>query len=159
MEGGSSYILTLAEELGPWAWLIGGIVLLALELAIPGSFLVWLGLAALIVGLVSFAVDPSWQAAWIGFAVLALILLVAGRRWFSAQRTRSDRPHLNERGQALIGRRFTLSDPIADGEGRIRIGDTLWRVQGPDLAAGTRIEISRSDGATLIVVPVSDADA
>ena len=66
MEQGGSYILTLAEELGPWAWLIGGIVLLALELAIPGSFLIWLGLAAVVVGLVSFAVDLSWQAAWIG---------------------------------------------------------------------------------------------
>lgn len=155
MDSNSSYILQVVSELGPWAWLIGGIILLALELAMPGSFLVWLGLAALVVGVASFVVDLSWQAAWIGFAALAIVFLLLGRRLFSAERTASDRPHLNERGQALVGRQLTLTEPIVDGEGRVRIGDTLWRVRGPNLTAGTRIEISRADSATLVVVPVT----
>lgn len=159
MNSDSSYIVQLVADLGPWAWLIGGIILLALELAMPGSFLIWLGLAALVVGLASFVVDLSWQVAWIGFAVLAIVFLLVGRRLFSAERTTSDRPHLNERGKALVGRRLTLTEPIVDGEGRVRIADTLWRVRGPDLAAGTRIEISRADSATLIVVPVADAQS
>lgn len=154
MENNGSYIIQFASSLGPWAWLIGGIILLALELAMPGSFLIWLGLAAVVVGIVSLVVDLSWQVAWIGFATLAIVFLLIGRRMFSAERTTSDRPHLNERGQALVGRHFTLTEPIVDGEGRVRIGDTLWRVRGPNLTAGTQIEISQADSATLIVVPV-----
>jgi membrane protein implicated in regulation of membrane protease activity len=157
MDSDNSYIIQLVSDLGPWAWLIGGIILLALELAMPGSFLVWLGLAALVVGMASFVVDLSWQVAWIGFAVLAIVFLLIGRRVFSAERTASDRPHLNERGRALVGRRFTLTEPIVDGEGRVRIGDTLWRVRGPNLAAGTSIEVRSADSATLIVAPVAEA--
>lgn len=159
MENNDSYIVQLASDLGPWAWLIGGIVLLALELAMPGSFLIWLGLAALVVGIASLVVDLSWQVAWIGFAALALVFLLVGRRLFSAERTTSDRPHLNERGQALIGRQFTLTEPIVGGEGRVRIGDTLWRVRGPNLTAGTQIEVSQTDSATLIVIPVAAANS
>ena len=159
MDNNSSYIVQLVSDLGPWAWLIGGIILLALELAMPGSFLIWLGLAALVVGIVSLVVDLSWQVAWIGFAALAIVFLLVGRRLFSAERTTSDRPHLNERGQALVGRRLTLTEPIVDGEGRVRIADTLWRVRGPNLAAGTCIEISKADSATLIVVPVADGQS
>lgn len=157
MENNSSFILQFASDLGPWAWLIGGLILLALELAMPGSFLMWLGLAALVVGGASFIIDLSWQAAWIGFGVLSIVLLVLGRRFFASERTATDRPHLNERGQALVGRQLTLTEPIVDGEGRVRIGDTQWRVRGPNLAAGTRIEISQADSATLIVVPVATA--
>ena len=45
--------------LGTWNWLIFGIILMALELLAPGVFLFWLGLAALLVGLLSFAFHPS----------------------------------------------------------------------------------------------------
>ena len=49
------------STLGTWNWLIFGFILMALELLAPGIFLFWLGLAALLVGLVSFAINPSWQ--------------------------------------------------------------------------------------------------
>lgn len=150
---GNSYIIDLVHDLGPWAWLIGGVILLALELALPGSFLMWLGLAAILVGIASFVGEIPWQVAWISFAALAIILLLVGRHFFAPGRTKSDRPHLNERGQSMIGRQLTLAEPISDGQGRVKIGDTFWRVQGPDLAAGTRVEVNATDGSALIVVP------
>ena len=58
--------------LGTWNWLIFGIILMALELIAPGVFLFWLGLAALLVGLLSFAFHPSWQVQILMFAVLCL---------------------------------------------------------------------------------------
>ncbi|MDU6750012.1 MAG: methyltransferase domain-containing protein, partial [Bradyrhizobium sp.] len=45
--------------LGTWNWLIFGIILMALELLAPGVFLFWLGLAALLVGLLSFAYEAN----------------------------------------------------------------------------------------------------
>ena len=50
----------------------------------------------------------------------------------------SDQPLLNRRGEQLIGRIATLTEPIKDGRGRVRIGDTMWRVSGPDLPAGAQ---------------------
>ena len=50
------------STLGTWNWLIFGFILMALELIAPGVFLFWLGLAALLVGLVSFVLHPSWQS-------------------------------------------------------------------------------------------------
>ena len=52
---------------------------------------------------------------------------------------------------ALVGRVFTLSKPIVDGGGTIAIDDTVWRVSGADASAGSRVRVTRVDGATLYV--------
>ncbi len=62
-----------------------------------------------------------------------------------------DRPALNRRGEALVGRVFTLEEPIRDGAGRVRVDDSSWRVQGPDLPSGASMRVVRVDGATLVV--------
>ena len=46
---------------------------------------------------------------------------------------------------------FTLEKPIVNGVGTIRIEDTIWRVNGPDLPAGSRVRIERADGVELAV--------
>lgn len=58
---------------------------------------------------------------------------------------------LNQRGQSLVGRVFTLETPIKDGEGRIRVDDSSWRVTGADRFAGAKVRVIRIDGSTLIV--------
>src|SRR5258707_6207504 len=68
------------STLGTWNWLIFGIVLMALELLAPGVFLFWLGLAALLVGLLSFAINPSWQLQILMFAVFAAAAVPLWRR-------------------------------------------------------------------------------
>ena len=78
--------------LGTWNWLIFGFILMALELAAPGVFLFWLGLAALLVGLVSFALHPSWQTQLLMFAVFALAAVPVWRRLLAhAARPRAQR--------------------------------------------------------------------
>ena len=63
----------------------------------------------------------------------------------------SSSPFLNKRSEALLGREFTLEKPIIDGNGTVRIGDTVWRVAGPDTPAGTRVKVVQVDGANLTV--------
>jgi len=138
--------------LGTWNWLIFGFILMALELAAPGVFLFWFGLAALLVGLVSFAVHPSWQAQLLMFAVFALAAVPLWRRLaLSNNRASQSNPFLNRRTAALVGREFTLEKPIIDGSGTVRIDDTIWRVAGPDAPAGSRVKVVRVDGANLTV--------
>ena len=138
--------------LGTWNWLVFGIILMALELVAPGVFLFWLGLAALLVGLLSFAIHPSWQAQILMFAVFAAAAVPVWRRLARSNSAPSpSNPFLNKRADALIGRVFTLEKPIIDGCGTVRIDDTVWRVAGPDTPAGNRVRIVQADGASLTV--------
>jgi hypothetical protein len=138
--------------LGTWNWLVFGIILMALELVAPGVFLFWLGLAALLVGLLSFVIHPSWQAQILMFAAFAAVAVPLWRRVARSNSAVSkSNPFLNRRADALIGRVFTLEKPIIDGSGTVRIDDTVWRVAGPDTPAGSRVKIVQADGASLTV--------
>jgi membrane protein implicated in regulation of membrane protease activity len=138
--------------LGTWNWLIFGIILMALELIAPGVFLFWLGLAALLTGLVSFAFTPSWQVQILMFAIFAAAAVPLWRRVARSNTAVSaSNPFLNKRADALVGRVFTLEKPIVDGAGTVRIDDTVWRVAGPDVPAGSRVKIVQADGASLTV--------
>ena len=141
--------------LGTWNWLIFGVILMALELIAPGVFLFWLGLAALLVGLLSFAFHPSWQVQILMFAVFAAAAVPVWRRLARSHAAGSaNSPFLNKRADALVGRVFTLEKPIVDGAGTVRIDDTIWRVAGPDAPAGSRVRIVQADGASLTVAAV-----
>lgn len=150
-------IARLVSELGPWSWWVLGLILLGAEVVLPGVFLVWIGIAALIVGTLSLLFWDygfwAWELQLILFAVLSLVAALAGRRYFRSEKP-TDEPFLNQRGQALVGRTATLEEPIREGRGRIRLDDTFWSVEGPDLAAGTRVRIASSNGRTLIVEAV-----
>ena len=138
--------------LGTWNWLIFGVILMALELIAPGVFLFWLGLAALLVGLLSFAFHPSWQVQILMFAVFAAAAVPVWRRLARSHAAGSANSRfLNKRADALVGRVFTLEKPIVDGAGTVRIDDTIWRVAGPDAPAGSRVRIVQADGASLTV--------
>jgi membrane protein implicated in regulation of membrane protease activity len=137
--------------LGTWNWLILGLVLMGIELVAPGVFMFWLGLAALLVGILSFAIGWSWQIQILAFAIFALAAVPLWLR-FSWRRTgKTDRPFLNRRSDALVGRICTLEKPIIDGYGTVRIDDTVWRVTGPDAPAGSRVQVVQADGASLTV--------
>ena len=141
--------------LGTWNWPIFGLILMALELLAPGVFLFWLGLAALLVGLISFAIHPPWQLQLLMFAVFATASVPLWRRVARNHTAAStSNPFLNKRADALVGRVFTLEKPIIDGWGTVRIDDTIWRVAGPDAPAGSRVKIIQADGARLTVASI-----
>ena len=138
--------------LGNWNWLIFGVILMALEVLAPGIFLLWLGLAALLVGLLTFVFHPSWQVEILLFAAFAIAAVPLWRRLARGNAGVSEsNPFLNRRAEALLGRVFTLEKPIIDGAGTVRIGDTVWRVAGPDTPAGTRVKVVQVSGADLTV--------
>jgi membrane protein implicated in regulation of membrane protease activity len=141
-------------NLGPWTWIVLGLVLMGLELLAPGVFFLWLGFAAVATGLLDWAFGLSWQAAALTFAVLSVGSVLIGRA-LTRHPDEEDDGHaaLNRRGHALIGRVFTLETPIVDGAGRIRVDDSSWRVVGPAAPAGASVRVVRVEGATLVVEP------
>lgn len=135
-----------------WHWWILGFILLGLEMILPtGFFLLWIGLAALIVGALAWLVPAlSWQAELLLFGALSLVSFFVWRR-LKPTVVESDRPNLNRRGESYVGRTFTLSEPIVNGVGTLRVDDSQWRVAGADAPAGTRVRVVQADGATLKV--------
>jgi membrane protein implicated in regulation of membrane protease activity len=138
-------------KIGSWNWLIAGLVLMALELVAPGVFLLWLGLAALLVGIITLFVDWIWQVQVIAFAAFSAAAVPLWRRVATQSAPNADSAFLNRRSDALVGRVFTLEQPIMDGSGRIKVDDTVWRVSGPDCPAGSQVKVVRSDGTSLQV--------
>ena len=132
---------------GKWNWLILAAIFFVVELVAPGAFMMWLGLSALLVGIISFFVDWPWQYQLIAFAVFALASIPLWRRF--AYRVEGQ----VKRAEALVGRVFTLEKPIVAGSGTVRVDDTVWRLAGNDAPAGSRVKVVRADAATLVVEP------
>jgi membrane protein implicated in regulation of membrane protease activity len=146
---------TLILSLGFWNWFILAAVLLLLEVMAPGTFMLWLGLSAILVGAISLAVDWSWQYQFVAFAVFAIAAIPLWRRVGAHAKATTDQPFLNRRADAFIGRVFTLEKPIVGGNGTIGIDDTVWRISGPDCPSGSRVRVAAVDGATLRVEPAA----
>jgi len=144
-------LLSWIVSLGHWNWFIAAAALFLIEILAPGSFMLWLGLSAILVGVISLAFDWSWQAQLIAFAVFAVASIPAWRRFARNVEQPAEQPFLNRRAEGYVGRVVTLDKPILDGVGTIRIDDTIWRVTGPDCPAGSRVKIARADGADLLV--------
>jgi inner membrane protein len=147
------------QELGPWSWWVLGFVLLAAELIAPGVFLIWIGVAALAVGILSLMLWEvgfwTWQVQLVLFALLSVAAVLLGRRFVLSTSETTDEPLLNQRAESLVGRTAVLEKPSAEGRGRIRLDDTFWVVEGPDLPAGTRVRVVSTHGRNLTVESVT----
>lgn len=149
-------MLDYLQHLSYWDWLGLGTLLLILEVFGAGGYLLWVGIAAASVGVLTFifpGLDWTWQFLLFGlFSVLSAVL------WWRRQRDSlktSDQPGLNQRGSELLGRQFSLHEPIIAGRGKIKAGDTLWLVIGPDLPVGTNVRVIGQEGVLLKVEAIT----
>ncbi|MBU1304993.1 MAG: NfeD family protein [Alphaproteobacteria bacterium] len=139
---------------GHWSWIVAGLVLLALELFLPGGILLWMGISGIVTGLLTMVQPMAWPLQWLIFGGLSLASIALWLRIMRDRPAVSDRPFLNRRGESLVGQEAVLEQPIVMGFGRVVLGDTVWRVSGPDLPVGQRVRIVGSAGAVLTVEPI-----
>ena len=133
-----------------WQWWVLGLVLLILEVFTPGFIFIWMGISAGVVGWVLLLYpDLGWQYQVLLFSLLSIVAIVGWRLWLFRHPIRTDQPTLNRRAAQYIGRSFTLDAPIVNGRGRIRVDDSYWRVEGPDLPIGSRVQVVAVDGVVL----------
>ena len=139
-----------------WHWYLIAILLLGLEMLTPVSFFLWLGVGAGLTGVLAQITGmASWQSQCVAFVVLSFASLFLGRR-FIRRAAPAEHSTLNRRLAQYVGRTAILEQPITDGHGKARLGDTLWRVRGPDCPTGTRIVVVGVDGSDLLVRPETD---
>jgi membrane protein implicated in regulation of membrane protease activity len=135
------------QQLGPWNWWILALILIGVEVLLPGTFFLWFGIAAFIIGTISLAVGPEttfwiWQVQVACFIVLSFVSALVGRRFMNRYGfNESEVPDLNDRAGQMIGKTGVVLDAISGGQGRIKVGETTWRATGPDLPAGTKVKV------------------
>jgi len=140
-----------------YGWWLLALVLIGAELMIPGFFMLWIGVAAAAMGLIlMFLPELSFLIQAVLFVTLALISCYIYWRFVrAAVNERSDQPNLNRRAEQYIGRRYVLETAIVNGRGKVKVGDSPWLAEGPDLPAGTEVEVVGVDGSALKVQKAS----
>lgn len=134
-----------------WFWLTIGVLLAAAEIIAPGFFLMWLGAAAVVTGIIAWVL-PIGVPLQVGiFAVLSIFAVWASRKWLDSNPIASSDPLLNDRGGRLIGETVAVVEAIESGQGRVKVGDSVWTAKGPDAPVGARVRVIGSDGSRLIV--------
>ena len=145
------------KQLDSTDWAIFGLVLIMLEIVVPSSWLLWPGLAALVVAIADWFVPLSWTVQLVTFSVLTLIMLVVGRRFYNPSHIATEQPDLNEQLSRHFGKSASLIQASRDQCATIRLGDTDWRVElqnseGQDWPEGTKVEVVGQRSNTLLVM-------
>ncbi|EPE1850978.1 NfeD family protein [Cronobacter dublinensis] len=133
-------------------WLCLGGLLLAAEMLGGNGFLLWSGVAAVATGLLAWLLPMGWE--WQGVSFALLMLVAVWLWWRLLSRRAGPRPDnaLNQRGNQLVGQRFTLTQALINGRGQLTVGDSVWPViADSDLPAGTPVEVVAIDGIRLRV--------
>lgn len=138
-----------------WVWLTLGVILAGAEMLVPGVYLIWLALAAIVTGLLTVGLDMSLPFQVVNFVSLALIFAFSAKRFLRDKPIESSDPLLNRRGARLVGETALVVQAIEHGTGRVKLGDSEWIARGPDVAAGERVRVSGTEGAILLVEPVN----
>jgi len=137
-----------------WTWLIAGVLLMVVELFLPGVFIVWIGLASVISGIL-FCIfsDLSLSYQLLVFAILSIICVIFG--WYIygqilKKSSKKEYSSLNNGAEAFIGNEYTLIEDVVNGRSKARVGDSVWIVHAPDgLKAGDKIIVGKVDGIVL----------
>jgi membrane protein implicated in regulation of membrane protease activity len=147
-------LIDFVASYGGWSWMIAGLVLLALELIVPGGFFLWLGISGIATGLLAFVPGLTQPFQWVIFGALGLVSVVLWRRYSRGLKQETDQPFLNNRAERFVGHEAVIDTPIVNGFGKLKLGDTDWRISGPDLSAGAKVRVVGHDVGVLKVVAV-----
>ncbi len=138
-----------------WHWLVLAALFAVVEIASPAMVCIWLAAAALAVAVVDWlAPGLGWEYQGLLFAAFSIAGVAIGRHVFVRTRQPRPEPALNRRAETFVGRSFTLDQAIVNGRGRLRVDDTAWQVEGPDLPPGTRVRVTGADNTVLRVEPL-----
>jgi inner membrane protein len=136
-----------------WHWMVFAVLLAAAETLLPGAVAIWFAASAAFIGLLLIFVPVPWQLQLLGFAVLGVVAMLAYLNYRKKNPEKDEQPNLNQRGVQYVGSELVLVEAIEQGQGRAKLGDGVWKVEGPELPAGARVRVTGVHGAILKVVP------
>ena len=138
-----------------WYWWVIGFILLVLEILTPGYFFMWMAASGFLTGAIVLLLPATGMNMQILiFSVLSVVAIIAWKFYGKRHPTESDQPLLNKRGVQYIGRIFNLYQPIKNGEGKIKVDDSIWKVHGEDCDINSRVKVVAIRGTVFDVEKV-----
>lgn len=146
--------LMTSIEWNHWTWFVTALVLFALEFLAPGVVFMWMGIAAILNGAVVWLLpDLAWETQFVWYTIFSIVMIFVGRRFVGKHKSESEDNTLNQRSAQYVGHTYQVVEAIEDGHGRIKVGDSTWRAEGPDAAVGSKVRVVAAKGTNLIVEP------
>lgn len=142
------------QHLGPADWAIIGVVLIVAELASATAYLLWVGLAALLLALLLLVMPLPAGGQYLLFALFSVAITLVGRRYYNPRQVKSAEPELNQLGHRHVGQRYLLDEDAHGGRGVVKVGDSRWQVSLSDCdsaAKGTQVEVIEQHDSRLVV--------
>jgi hypothetical protein len=138
-----------------WYWWVIGFILLVLEILTPGYFFMWMALSGFVTGIVTFLIPAiSMNMQVLVFSVMSVVTIIVWKFYGKKHPMKSDQPLLNKRGVQYIGRVFNLYEPIKNGQGKIKVDDSIWKVHGEDCDINSQVKVVASRGTVFDVEKV-----
>lgn len=135
-----------------WHWWLFAIALIILEVFSAGAFFIWMGVAATFTGFILLLIpEISWETQFILFAISSILAILIGRAFFNRKENTTEDPTLSGQENSLIGKTFAVEQAITNGSGRVKVGESTWKANGPDCKVGSSVKVIAVDGAELIV--------
>lgn len=138
-----------------WYWWVLALVFLIIELLAPGFFFLWMAASGFITGCFVLMLPIGMNMQILIFSILSILAIGAWKYYFKKKiPIESDRPLLNKRGAQYVGRVFNLYEPIENGQGKIKVDDSIWKVEGEDCDIDTKVKVIAVNGTVFSVTKV-----
>ena len=134
-----------------WLWMMAGAVLAIAEMLVPGVFLIWIGVAAVLTGVLALLLPIGVIPQVLIFAAASVAVIYAGRKYLTHNPIVSTDPMLNDKSARLVGSIVTAVEPVDALQGRVKVGDGVWSAKGADAAVGDRLRVTGTEGVVLVV--------
>ncbi|NOT10972.1 MAG: NfeD family protein [Methylococcaceae bacterium] len=125
-----------------WYWWVLALIFLVVEILAPGFFFLWMAASGFATGIMVWLMPSvSMNIQFFVFSTLSIIAILVWKFYIKKYVTTTDQPLLNKRGAQYIGRVFTLYQAIENGQGKIKVDDSIWKVRGEDCNINTRVKV------------------
>ncbi|WP_262965328.1 NfeD family protein [Methylobacter psychrophilus] len=125
-----------------WYWWVIALILLVVEILAPGFFFLWMAISGVVTGALVLLIPViTINMQVLIFSVLSVVTIILWKLYGKKYPITSDHPLLNKRGTQYIGRVFSLYEPIKNGEGKIKVDDSIWKVHGEDCDINTQVKV------------------
>ncbi|MDM5264118.1 NfeD family protein [Sulfurovum sp. XTW-4] len=140
-----------------WHWIVFGIALLIWDMSMGTFFILGLGIASIIVGILDIFLDTSFTLELTIWMILSILVITAWFKWFREE-------PVTESGQSnyrLDTLGVVMEDIQPHSRGKVTfdtpvLGNTSWHaISKVDIAKGTRVKIVQISGQLIEVAPIT----
>ena len=141
-----------------WFWLSLGLVLVIIEMIVPGVFFLWFGIGAFATGIIAFVIRGLAIKYLVSiFGILSVITVFLGRKYI--KKTDVIKTGINDSNAKYVGKVVKAANSFENGIGRVFLGDTAWEAEcSSDAKEGQALKVVSVKDAVLVVEPIKKQD-